>query len=115
MGGPPGREGCPPLHTDDLVEQVPRLWEAATVPAVLTNWGGDEAVGMTDCVRYLEELTGVEARLVPSEVTRETYRFDPTRRLELTGPCKVGWREGIRRTVEAMYPEYATTRGAVRA
>ncbi|OOQ54124.1 dehydratase [Streptomyces antibioticus] len=102
-----GQNWCSLLHTDDLIDQVPKLWEAASVPAVLTNWGGDEAVGITDCVRYLEELTGVEAKLVPSEVTRETYQFDPALRRRLTGPCKVGWREGIRRTVESMYPEYA--------
>lgn len=102
-----GQNWCSLLYTDDLIEQVPHLWNAATVPATLTNWGGDESVGITDCVRYLEELTGVEAKLVPSEVTRETYQFDPTLRKQLTGPCKVDWREGIRRTVESMYPEYA--------
>ncbi|MFF0750020.1 NAD-dependent epimerase/dehydratase family protein [Streptomyces sp. NPDC004267] len=102
-----GQNWCSLLYTDDLIEQVPHLWNAATVPATLTNWGGDESVGMTDCVRYLEELTGVEAKLAPSEVTRETYQFDPTLRKQLTGPCKVDWREGIRRTVESMYPEYA--------
>ncbi|MEU8763006.1 NAD(P)-dependent oxidoreductase [Streptomyces sp. NPDC048659] len=105
-----GQNWCSLLYTDDLVEQVPHLWNAATVPATLTNWGGDESVGITDCVRHLEELTGVEAKLVPSEVTRETYQFDPTLRKQLTGPCKVGWREGIRRTVESMYPEYAKQR-----
>jgi hypothetical protein len=25
---------------------------------------------------------------------------DPTRRRELTGPCRVGWRDGLRRVVE---------------
>jgi nucleoside-diphosphate-sugar epimerase len=100
-----GQNWCSPLYTDDLVAQVPQLWRAAAVPVTLVNWGGDEPLGMTDCVRYLEELTGVEAKLVPSEVTRETYRFDPTRRRELTGPCRVGWREGLRRTLEARHPD----------
>ncbi|MDH6142273.1 UDP-glucuronate 4-epimerase [Kitasatospora sp. GP30] len=101
-----GQNWCSLLHTDDLIEQVPLLWQAAGVPAVLTNWGGDEPVGITDMLLYLEEITGVEAELVPSEVTRETYQFDPTLRRRLTGPCKVDWREGIRRTVELMYPEH---------
>ncbi|KUJ64399.1 dehydratase [Streptomyces albus subsp. albus] len=101
-----GQNWCSLLHTEDLVRQVPKLWEAASVPATLVNWGGDEPVGITDCVRYLEELTGVEAKLVPSEVTRETYQFDPAKRLEITGPCEVPWRDGIRRTVEALYPEH---------
>ncbi|MGA6154703.1 NAD-dependent epimerase/dehydratase family protein [Stenotrophomonas sp. NPDC087984] len=101
-----GQNWCSLLHTDDLVAHVPHLWKAASAPATLVNWGGDEAVGMTDCVRHLEELTGVRARLVPSEVTRETYQFDPTRRRELTGPCRVPWREGVRRTLQALHPEH---------
>lgn len=98
------------LYTSDLVAQVPRLWEAAAAPATLVNWGGDEPVGMTDCVRYLEELTGVAANLVPSDVTRETYQFDPTLRRRLTGPCEVSWREGIRRTLGALYPDHVKPR-----
>jgi nucleoside-diphosphate-sugar epimerase len=101
-----GQNWCSLLYTDDLVRQVPRLWEAGAVPATLVNWGGDQSVGITDCVRYLEELTGVPAKLVPSSVTRETYQFDPTLRRELTGPCEVDWRDGIRRTLEALYPEH---------
>lgn len=100
-----GQNWCSLLYTDDLVRQVPLLWDAATVSTTLVNWGGDESVGITDCVRYLEELTGVTAKLVPREVTRETYRFDPTLRRKLTGPCEVGWHDGIRRTVEALYPD----------
>ncbi|MFD5201851.1 NAD-dependent epimerase/dehydratase family protein [Streptomyces sp. NPDC058375] len=109
-----GQNWCSLLHTDDLVAQVPALWRAAGTPATLVNWGGDEPVGITDCIRHLERLTGVLARLVPSEVTRETYRFDPTLRRRLTGPCTVGWRDGIRRTLEALYPEHVhgrTTNG----
>lgn len=94
------------LYTSDLVAQVPKLWEAASPAATLVNWGGDESVGMTDCVRHMAELTGVEPNLVESEVTRETYQFDPALRRELTGPCEVGWRDGIRRTLQALYPEH---------
>ncbi|UYQ64807.1 NAD-dependent epimerase/dehydratase family protein [Streptomyces peucetius] len=103
-----GQNWCSLLHTDDLVAQVPALWSAATSPARLVNWGGDEPVGITDCIRHMESLTGVEAKLAPSEVTRETYQFDPTLRRELTGPCTVGWRDGIRRTLESLYPEHVS-------
>lgn len=106
-----GQNWCSPIHTDDVVRQVPLLWDAASVPAVVVNWGGDEAVGVTDCVRYLEELTGVPARLVPSDVTREMYQFDPGRRQSLIGKCEVHWRDGIRRTLEELFPEYLTPSG----
>jgi nucleoside-diphosphate-sugar epimerase len=101
-----GQNWCSLLHTDDLVAQVPHLWRAAATPATLVNWGGDEPVGITDCIEFMSELTGVEATLVPSEVTRETYRFDPTRRRALTGPCTVSWQDGVRRTLEAHFPQY---------
>ncbi|MEU9030995.1 NAD(P)-dependent oxidoreductase [Streptomyces sp. NPDC048383] len=99
-----GQNWCSLLYTDDLVAQVPHLWRAASVPSTLVNWGGDEAVGVTDLLRHIEALTGVEARLAPSEVTRETYRFDPTLRRRLTGPCLVDWQDGIERTLRALHP-----------
>jgi UDP-glucuronate 4-epimerase len=104
-----GQNWCSLLHSDDIVHQVPLLWQAATVPATLVNWGGDEPVGMTDCIHHMEELTGITATLVPSEITRETYQFDPTLREKLTGPCQMTWREGIRRTLETHYPEHLTS------
>lgn len=101
-----GQNWCSLLYTDDLVRQTIPLWQAASVSTTLVNWGGDEPVGMTDCIRYMEQLTGVEAKLVPSEVTRETYQFDPTRRQQITGPCQVTWRDGLRRSLEALHPEH---------
>ncbi|MFI8389852.1 NAD-dependent epimerase/dehydratase family protein [Streptomyces sp. NPDC085540] len=101
-----GQNWFSPLHTDDLVAQVPRLWEAASDPATLVNWGGDESVGVTDCLRHLSELTGVPAKLVRSPVTRETYRFDPALRRALTGPCAVSWQDGIRSTLQAHFPQH---------
>lgn len=105
-----GQNWFSPLYTSDLVAHVPRLWEAASAPATLVNWGGDESVGITDCVRHMEELTGVAARLVPSDVTRETYRFDPALRRRLTGPCEMPWREGIRSTLEALHSDHLKPR-----
>ncbi|MFJ4283615.1 NAD-dependent epimerase/dehydratase family protein [Streptomyces massasporeus] len=101
-----GQNWCSLLYSDDLVDQVPHLWRAAATPATLVNWGGDESVGVTDCIRHIEALTGVTAELTPHAVTRETYQFDPTLRRSLTGPCRVGWRDGIERTLRALHPEH---------
>jgi UDP-glucuronate 4-epimerase len=92
------------IHTDDLIRQVPLLWEVASVPALVLNWGGDEAVGIQECLEYIAEITGVEVRFTKSDVTRETYAFDPTKRRALIGGCEVGWREGVRKTLEAHFP-----------
>ncbi|WP_443066024.1 NAD-dependent epimerase/dehydratase family protein [Streptomyces sp. NBC_00503] len=105
-----GQNWCSLLHTEDLVAQVPPLWRAASVPATLVNWGGDQSVGISDCIRHIEALTGVEAVLVPQEVTRETYRFDPALRRRLTGPCRVDWRDGIESTLRALYPQHMSRR-----
>jgi UDP-glucuronate 4-epimerase len=107
-----GQNWCSPLYTDDLVNHVPKLWAAATVPATLVNWGGDEPVGITDCIHHIQQLTGVEAKLTQSVVTRETYRFDPNLRSSITGPCNVSWEDGIRRTLECLYPQHLRTQPA---
>jgi UDP-glucuronate 4-epimerase len=93
------------IHTDDIVQQVPLLWRCATVPATVVNWGGDEPVGMTDCARYMSELTGVAATFTTAEVPRETYAFDSNKRRALIGDCTVEWQVGIRRTLETHFPE----------
>lgn len=100
------------IHTDDIVRQVPLLWDAATAPALLVNWGGDEAVGIEDCMRYIQGLTGIEAKFEKSDVTRQTYAFDNTRRQALIGNCTVPWREGICRTLDALFPGAVATRPA---
>jgi UDP-glucuronate 4-epimerase len=101
------------IHTDDIVHQVPLLWRSATVPATVVNWGGDEPVGMTDCVRYMSELTGVEATFTTAVVARETYAFDSSKRRALIGDCTVEWHVGIRRTLETHFPEVMSTRVSV--
>jgi nucleoside-diphosphate-sugar epimerase len=93
------------IHTDDLVHQVPLLWGIASTPATIVNWGGDEPVGMTDCVEYMSAITGVEAKLDKTDITRETYAFDSTKRRSLIGDCTVEWHDGIRRTLRAHFPD----------
>lgn len=92
------------IHTDDLARQAPLLWNAASTQALIVNWGGDEAVGLRDCLEYIAEITGVEARFEPSEVTRETYAFNNDKRRALIGDCAVHWKAGVRRTIEAHFP-----------
>jgi nucleoside-diphosphate-sugar epimerase len=99
-----GENWCMPIHTDDLARQVPLLWRAASAPARIVNWGGDEVVSVRELMTYVSEITGVPVRFVPSEVTRDTFAYDNTRRRALIGDCEVGWREGVRRTIETHFP-----------
>lgn len=100
-----GQNLCSPIHTDDIARQVPLLWNVAAVPARVVNWGGDDVVGITDAMNYLAQLSGAVATYVHSDVTRETHAFDNTLRASLIGNCTVGWRDGLRRTLEVHLPD----------
>jgi nucleoside-diphosphate-sugar epimerase len=99
---------CPymPIHEDDINEQTAALLDAATVPARIVNWGGDDAVSVQEWCAYFAELTG-HAVPVDVKVTPGTLRgsiADRTARQAITGPCKVAWRDGLRAAYAARYP-----------
>jgi UDP-glucuronate 4-epimerase len=94
-----------PIHSDDIVATVPGLLEAASVPATIVNWGGDEVVSVEEWCAYLGELTGLAAKCEPSEQALASVRLDLTKMHELIGHTKVPWREGFRRMVAAQRPD----------
>ena len=91
-----------PIHQDDINEQVESMLGAASVPATIVNWGGDEPVAAQEWCAELARLTGREARVVVKEVPGgiRGIVLDNTARLAITGPCRVPWREGVRRLVD---------------
>jgi hypothetical protein len=96
---------CPytPIFQDDINEQIEPLLAAASVPATIVNWGGDEVVSIQEWSAYLGELTGLPAEVVVAE-SAGSHRgmiSDAAKRLGLTGPCRVDWRQGLRRVVDA--------------
>lgn len=99
-----GQNLCSPIHTDDLARQLPLLWEAASSPAMVLNWGGDEAVGLQECMEYIASITGVKPRFERRSVTRQTCAFDNSKRRALIGNCSVPWKDGVRGTIEAHFP-----------
>ena len=92
-----------PIHQDDINAQTEALLGAASVPATIVNWGGDEPVAAQEWCAYLGELTGREVKVVVKEVPGgiRGIVLDNTKRLGITGPCAVAWREGLRRIVDA--------------
>ncbi len=94
-----------PIHEDDYVRMIPDLLDHASVPASTVNWTGNEAVSIEDWCAYLSELTGLEAKLEPSDAALPSAVADVTRLESLVGPARVPWKEGIRRMVEARNPE----------
>lgn len=94
-----------PIHEDDLVRMVPRLLEVASVPATIVNWAGSEAASIEEWCAYMGELTGLEPAFETTERTIGPVVADVERMHALVGPTEVGWRDGLRRMVEARTPE----------
>ena len=90
-----------PIHIDDIIGQIPALLDAASVPATVVNWAGDDVVSIEEWCGHLAELTGVEALFEPTTATIASVACDTTRRLAVTGPCTVGWCEGFARLAAA--------------
>jgi len=92
-----------PIHEKDIVAQLASLVEAASTPATVVNWSGDEAVSVQQWAAYMAELLGVEASVIVEHMpgTLSGSIADTARRRALTGDCSVGWREGVRDMVAA--------------
>ena len=91
-----------PIHDDDIAEQVEPLLGAASVPATIVNWGGDDVVSVQEWTPYMAELLGIDNPGVVVEVLPNSMRgnvLDPTLRRSITGPCRVDWRTGFARMV----------------
>lgn len=98
---------CPysPIHEDDINAQTAALLDAATVPARIVNWGGDEAVSVQEWCAYMGELTGTTARVnvVPTPGTSRGSIASAEARAAITGPCRVAWRAGLNAAYEARH------------
>ncbi len=89
------------IHHDDIVGQIPALLDAATVPASILNWGGDEVVSVEEWTRYLCELTGTpEPTFEVTDHTIPSAVIDTSVARPLLGPCEIGWRDGFRRLAD---------------
>lgn len=94
------------IHQDDINRTVTGLVQAATVPARIINWSGQQHVAIEEWCAYLGELIGVEPKFDQTEATLESVMTDNTRMRELVGPCEVDWKDGLRRMVEDRHPDW---------
>jgi UDP-glucuronate 4-epimerase len=93
-----------PIEQTDINAQVPKLLEAASVPATVVNWAGDEVVQSEDYVRFLGQLVGVEPTFEYQPAGVCSRPCDNRLRRRLIGDCSVSWRDGMRMMVEARHP-----------
>jgi hypothetical protein len=94
-----------PIHQDDINAQAESLLGAASVPATIVNWAGDERVSVQQWCAYAGELAGVQAEVIAKEIpgTLRGSIADVSKRMGITGPCQMGWKEGMRRAFEARH------------
>jgi nucleoside-diphosphate-sugar epimerase len=95
-----------PIHQHDINSQVAALLGAASVPATILNWAGDEVVSVQEWCAFGAELAGTQATVVVKERPGKPRGqiADVSKRLAITGPCQVSWRDGMRGTFEARHP-----------
>ena len=103
---PPGEPArYNPIHSDDIVAQVPKLLEVASVPATTLNWAGPELVSLQEWCTYLGSLVGVTPVFEESDHALGGVPCDVTRMHELIGGTTVDWHDGIRRMATKFHPE----------
>jgi nucleoside-diphosphate-sugar epimerase len=96
-----------PIHDDDICAQLEPLLGVASVPATVVNWCGDEPVSVQEYSAFFGELLGADVKVLVEEIPGASHGSvgDDTKRSAITGPCRVGWREGFRRVAEHFYPD----------
>lgn len=93
------------IHQDDINAQLEALLDAASVPATIVNWAGDETPSVHEWCAYMGELSGhtPEVRVIETPGTLRGSIADVTKRRSITGPCAVSWRDGIRDVFQQRY------------
>lgn len=94
-----------PIHSDDIIRQIPILLGVAAVPAVTVNWAGPDVVSLQDWCTYLGQLVGKDPVIEESAMALPSVAVDVTRMEELIGAARVSWRDGMRRMVASAHPE----------
>jgi nucleoside-diphosphate-sugar epimerase len=102
---PNGPSRFNPIHDDDILATLPGMLAAATVPATIINWGGDDETSIEAWCEYMGELVGVVPEFDRTLHTIGGIPTENSKRRELVGPTSVGWKDGIRRMVEAQVVE----------
>ena len=101
-----------PIHDDDIADQVEALLSAASTPANIVNWGGDEIVAVQEWTPFMGEALGLPATVEVQPIPGASggLVLDNRKRKSITGPCKVHWKDGYRRMLAERYPDRTLTK-----
>ena len=90
-----------PIHIDDLLAQIPALLDAAAPDTTVLNWAADDVVSVEEWATYIGDIAGVEPRFEVTDRTIPSAVVDITKSRPVVGPCRIGWRDGLRRMTVA--------------
>lgn len=96
---------CTPIYQDDINRQALLLLGAASVPATIVNWAGDETVEVETYCRYMAEIANLTPSFKKINGAIQHIRTDNTLRRQLIGDCTIDWQEGMRRMIAGRHPE----------
>jgi UDP-glucuronate 4-epimerase len=101
---PRGQSWAALVYNEDIVKQVEPLLAAASVPATIVNWAGDQGVEFREMLDHMAALAGLSPIYEEREGAGPVAGWgDPTRRLAITGPAQ-DWRSAVKETLLANYP-----------
>jgi nucleoside-diphosphate-sugar epimerase len=87
------------VSDDDIVGFIEPSLAIAGVPAPILNWAGDAPVTARDMIDHMAALAGVQPTYTGTTNAWASLPIDATKRISVTGPCRVPWREGFARLV----------------
>jgi len=78
------------IHIDDMIDQIPALLGAASVPATILNWASDEVLSMQEIAARVAERVGATAKCQASNApgAAKGAVVDTTRVRRVVGPCR---------------------------
>lgn len=94
-----------PIHVDDMCNQLEAMLDAASSPANIVNWGGDEIVTTQEWCAMVGEWSGKAVRMKTEPVANATHTAgsDQTKRQSITGPSRTVFRDAFRAIYDARY------------
>jgi nucleoside-diphosphate-sugar epimerase len=102
---PEGNTYCMPIHVDDIARFAPALFESASVPANIVNLAGDVPVVDQEYIDYISEISGYPVSYIRGAYYRDNYLTDNSKREAIAGKCNIFWKDGIRETIAAHFPD----------
>ena len=89
------------IHLDDIMRTIPALLDAASVPATIINWAGDEQVSIEDWTAFMGQRLGKEPILDYVENALDSVVVDTSKLQSLAGPSTVHWTDGLSQMIDA--------------